>query len=99
LIFAPFVGVNHHWQNVMFGFAFLFYETATSFIWLFKVFLESMEKNQPKTIFTDQDSAMEKAIKEVMPNACHRLCLWHIAKNAPPHLGTLKSNQKFQSLL
>jgi hypothetical protein len=25
--------------------------------------------------------------------------LWHIAKNAPPHLGTLKSNQKFQSLL
>jgi hypothetical protein len=48
LIFAPFVGVNHHWQNVMFGFAFLFYETATSFIWLFKVFLESMEKKSTK---------------------------------------------------
>ncbi|PNX78819.1 protein FAR1-related sequence 5-like [Trifolium pratense] len=99
LICAPFVGVNHHWQNVMFGCAFLFDETATSFTWLFKVFLESMENNQPKTIFTDQDSAMAKAIKEVMPNACHRLCLWHIAKNAPSHLGSLKSNPKFQSLL
>jgi hypothetical protein len=98
LICAPFVGVNHHWQNVMFGCAFLFNETSTSFNWLFKVFLESMGNKQPKTIFTDQDGAMAKAIGEVMPNTSHRLCLWHISKNAPSHLGDLKSDQKFQSL-
>ena len=28
LICAPFVGVNHHWQNVMFGCAFLLDETT-----------------------------------------------------------------------
>ncbi|XP_028065625.1 protein FAR1-RELATED SEQUENCE 5-like [Camellia sinensis] len=32
LICAPFVGVNHHWQNVMFGCAFLLDETTNSFI-------------------------------------------------------------------
>ncbi|KAK2452081.1 protein FAR1-RELATED SEQUENCE [Trifolium repens] len=46
----------------------------------------------------DQDGAMAKAIGEVMPNTSHRLCLWHISKNAPSHLGDLKSDQKFQSL-
>ncbi|CAL0316337.1 unnamed protein product [Lupinus luteus] len=59
----------------------------------------SMGNQQPKTIFTDQDAAMAKAIKEVMPNTSHRLCLWHIAKNAPSHLGALNSDHKFQCLL
>ena len=42
LICAPFVGVNHHWQNVMFGCTFLLDETTDSFKWLFKSFLNSM---------------------------------------------------------
>jgi len=98
LVCAPFVGVNHHWQNVMFGCALLLDETSVSFTWLFKVFLESMGNKQPKTIFTDQDGAMAKAIAEVMPDTRHRLCLWHIAQNAPSHLGSLNSNHRFQSL-
>ncbi|XP_057421165.1 protein FAR1-RELATED SEQUENCE 5-like isoform X2 [Lotus japonicus] len=98
LICAPFVGVNHHWQNVMFGCALLSDETSASFTWLFKVFLESMGNKQPKTIFTDQDAAMGKAIEEVMPNTIHQLCLSHVAKTAPSHLGNLNSNHKFQSL-
>ncbi|CAJ2640429.1 unnamed protein product [Trifolium pratense] len=68
LICAPFVGVNHHGQNVMFGCAFLSNETSISFNWLFKVFLESMGNKQPKTIFTDQDEAMAKAIGELNLN-------------------------------
>jgi len=99
LICAPFVGVNHHWQNVMFGCALLLDESSTSFNWLFKVFLESMGDKQPKTIFTDQDAAMAKAIADVMPKTSHRLCLWHISKNAPSRLGDLKSDRKFRSLL
>ena len=34
LICAPFVGVNHYWQNVMFGCVFLLDETIDSFKWL-----------------------------------------------------------------
>ncbi|XP_055960664.1 protein FAR1-RELATED SEQUENCE 5-like [Mercurialis annua] len=52
----------------------------------------------PKTIITDQDKAMSNAIGKVVPNTSHRLCLWHIAKNAPSHLGSLNSNDEFQRL-
>ncbi|XP_056160407.1 protein FAR1-RELATED SEQUENCE 5-like isoform X1 [Syzygium oleosum] len=89
MICAPFVGVNHHWKNTLFGCAFLLDETAESFIWLFDVFLKSMGNKAPKTIFTDQDQAMAKAIRMVFPNTQHRLCTWHIGKNANqniPHL-------------
>ncbi|KAK3423692.1 hypothetical protein EUGRSUZ_F00557 [Eucalyptus grandis] len=89
LICAPFVGVNHHRKNTLFGCAFLLDETANLFIWLFEVFLKSMGNKAPKTIFTEQDHAMAKAIQIVFPNTQHRLCTWHIEKNANkniPHL-------------
>ena len=98
LICAPFVGVNHHWQNVMFGCAHLLDETTNSFTWLFKSFLDSMGNRSPITIFTDQDQAMSNAIGEVFPNTHHRLCLWHISKNALSCLGDLNSNSEFMYL-
>ena len=82
----------------MFGCAFLSDETTTSFEWLFKTFLESMGGKQPKTIITNQDQAIGNAIKNVFPNTRHRLCLWHISKNAPSHLGGLNSNREFHNL-
>ncbi|KAK9985987.1 hypothetical protein SO802_030938 [Lithocarpus litseifolius] len=71
LICAPFVGVNHHWQDVIFGCAFLLDETTTSFKWLFKSFLDSMGNRSPITIFTNQDQAMSNAIEEVFSNTHH----------------------------
>ncbi|KAL4304060.1 hypothetical protein GQ457_10G006960 [Hibiscus cannabinus] len=76
----------------MFECAFLLDEVATSFVWLFKSFLESIRNQAPKTIMTDQDHAISKAIEEVFPNSCLRLCLWHISKNVPSHLGSLNAN-------
>ena len=76
----------------MFGCALLFDETAVSFNWLFKVFMESIGHKQPKTIFTGQDAAMAKVIEEVMSSTVHQLCLWHISKNALSHLCDLKSD-------
>ncbi|XP_038698084.1 putative protein FAR1-RELATED SEQUENCE 10 [Tripterygium wilfordii] len=61
-------------------------ETTSSFIWLFESFLESMGNKAPKTIFTDQDQAMSNAIEKVFPNTRHRLCEWHIAKNATTNI-------------
>ena len=53
MICVPFVGVNNHWKNVLFGCAFLLDETTASFISLFETFLELMGNQKPKTIFTD----------------------------------------------
>ena len=40
--FAPFIGVNHHKQTIIFGAALLYDETIDSFKWLFKTFLSAM---------------------------------------------------------
>jgi hypothetical protein len=39
LICATFVGVEHHWQNVVLGCTFLLDESVASYVWLFKSFL------------------------------------------------------------
>lgn len=96
LICAPFVGVNHHSKNVLFGCAFLVDETTESFVWLFETFLEAMGNRQPKTIFTDQDQAMSNAIQVVLPEACHQHCLWHISENANQKLGDLYAHPEFK---
>ncbi|KAL6124995.1 hypothetical protein ACLB2K_077503 [Fragaria x ananassa] len=57
-----------------------------TYIWLLRTFLESMKGKIPKTVLTDSDEAMRKAIEIVMPEARHRLCIWHIGKNAFTHL-------------
>ncbi|KAF8029665.1 hypothetical protein BT93_E2174 [Corymbia citriodora subsp. variegata] len=95
MICAPFVGLNHHWKNVLFGCAFLLDETIASFVWAFQSFLEAMGNKAPKTIFTDQDHAMANAIKTVLPNTNHRLCVWHIGKNAMHHIGHLLGKPGF----
>ncbi|XP_038711714.1 protein FAR1-RELATED SEQUENCE 5-like [Tripterygium wilfordii] len=97
MICAHFVGVNHHWKNVFFGCAFLLDETTSSFIWLFESFLESMGNKAPKTIFTDQDQAMSNAIEKVFPNTRHRLCEWHIAKNAATNIPQLYGQPEFKN--
>ncbi|XP_034680220.1 protein FAR1-RELATED SEQUENCE 7-like [Vitis riparia] len=37
---------------------------------------------KPISVVTDGDKAMRKAIKKVLPHACHRLCSWHLQRNA-----------------
>ncbi|XP_074264903.1 protein FAR1-RELATED SEQUENCE 5-like [Silene latifolia] len=98
LICGAFVGINNHWSNVMFGFAFLANEKQESFEWLFNVFNESMGTDTvPVTIFTDQDLAMKNAIDEVYKTSRHRLCQWHIQQNAISHFGLLKHDRVFQN--
>ncbi|KAK4589794.1 hypothetical protein RGQ29_020396 [Quercus rubra] len=98
MICAPFVDVNHHWKNVLSGCAFLLDETTASFTWLFETFLESMGNQKPKTIFTDQCQAMKNAIRVVLPDTCHRLCLWHISKNAAENLPRHYGNPEFKKI-
>ncbi|RWR80203.1 protein FAR1-RELATED SEQUENCE 5-like protein [Cinnamomum micranthum f. kanehirae] len=87
LTFAAFVGCNHHGQTTLFGCGFLPNEKTESFEWLFRKWLEAMSFSPPKRIITDQDLAITKAIKNVMPNTVHRYCLWHILDKLPSNLG------------
>lgn len=50
--FAPFVGVNNHFQSTFFGCALLREETKESFAWLFETFKECMNGKLPIGILT-----------------------------------------------
>ncbi|KAK7290067.1 hypothetical protein RIF29_04223 [Crotalaria pallida] len=77
-----FSGKNHHVQTVLFGCALVCDETTATYKWLLKTFLVAMCNKHPTSVVTDGDNAMREAIKEVFPNATHRLCAWHLQKNA-----------------
>jgi zinc finger SWIM domain-containing protein 3 len=67
--FDEFVGFKHFRETVVFGAILLYDETFESFKWLFETFLKAHIGKQPKTIFTDQDTAMGKTVKEVFLEA------------------------------
>ncbi|XP_057785251.1 protein FAR1-RELATED SEQUENCE 5-like [Salvia miltiorrhiza] len=96
LVCAPFVGINHHKNNVLFALAFLSDETTKSFEWLFNCFLESMNWKEPGIIFSDQCQALMNGIDFSFQTSCHRLCQWHINQNAPSHFGSLNGNATFK---
>ncbi|KAF7841298.1 protein FAR1-RELATED SEQUENCE 5-like [Senna tora] len=82
-------GFNHFKGGVISGAALLYDETTVSFKWLFETFLKANLQKRPQTIFTDQDQAMAKALREVMPEVYHGLCTWHLMQNGIKHLGNL----------
>ncbi|KAK4783516.1 hypothetical protein SAY86_007890 [Trapa natans] len=86
LPFAPFTGVNHHGQPVLFGCAFLINETEASFAWLFNKWLMAMSGRPPASITTDNDPVIGSAIAQVFPEARHRFCKWHIFKQCQEKL-------------
>ncbi|XP_028120064.1 protein FAR1-RELATED SEQUENCE 5-like [Camellia sinensis] len=47
-----------------------------------KTFMEAMGNKAPVSVLTNGDKAMREAIKRIFPDARHRLCNWHLGKNA-----------------
>jgi zinc finger SWIM domain-containing protein 3 len=86
LPFVPFVGVNHHRSTVVFGGAILSDETTRSYIWVLETFLLAMRQKHPRSLITDGNGAMARAIYVIMPRAFHRLCSWHIEQNMIKHI-------------
>ena len=76
------VSVNHHHQTVVFGCALLMDESIATYEWVLETFLIAILNTKPISVVTDGDKAMRKAIKKVLPHACHRLCSWHLQRNA-----------------
>lgn len=98
LPFAPFTGVNHHGQPVLFGCALLIYESEGSFVWLFKTWLEAMSGRPPVSITTDHDRVIRAAINHVLPDTRHRFCKWHIFKECQEKLShVLSEHHNFEA--
>jgi hypothetical protein len=81
LLFVPFISVGHHRTTVVSSCGTLSDETVLSYIWLLTAFLNAMRQRHPRSLVTDGDDAMMKAIEIVMPRADHRLCSWYIEQN------------------
>ena len=92
--FAMFLGVNHHKQTIIFGAALSYDETVESFMWLFETFAKEMSGKKPKTIFTDQDLAMAKALVFKWLETYHRLCIWNLYQNVAKNLSGVFVNSK-----
>ena len=96
MICAPFLGLNHHRQHVLFGCAFLLDESRESFTWLFETFMKAMGRRQPKTIFTTECRAIVMAVEKTLPNSQHLLCKQLVCQNAKQHLSMCFEQPEFE---
>ena len=77
-----FSGVNHHLQTIVFGCGVVSDEFERTYVRLLEKFVETMKGKSPKLVITDGDLSMKNAIQRVFPDAKHRLCGWHLIRNA-----------------
>ncbi|XP_057744669.1 protein FAR1-RELATED SEQUENCE 5-like [Arachis stenosperma] len=94
-----FSGCNHHGQTVIFGSCLLSNETTEMYKWLLKMFVEAMGGKSPKAVITDRDLAMRDAIKNIFPDATHRLCGWHLQRNACENIKNPNFLRDFKGLI
>ena len=93
-----FVGVNHHRASVLFGAAVLSDETAETYVWALKMFKLSMAESgpPPPSVLTDGDEAMHKAMVDELPKSRHRLCAWHVMRNAKEKIRDHETYREFK---
>ncbi|KAL4318602.1 hypothetical protein GQ457_18G013120 [Hibiscus cannabinus] len=88
--FVVLVGVNHHRNTVPFGCALIVNEKEDTYVWVLEQLIAAGDGYKPLTVITDRDKAMTNSISKVLPEAKHRLCLWHLLRNVK-----LYGNRKF----
>ncbi|KAL2990295.1 hypothetical protein AAZX31_11G191000 [Glycine max] len=71
--------------TIVFAAAIVTDETEETYVWLLEQLLVAMKGKAPCSIITDGDLAMRNAITRVMPGVSHRLCAWHLLRNALSH--------------
>ncbi|XP_073157628.1 protein FAR1-RELATED SEQUENCE 5-like [Henckelia pumila] len=98
MIFALFVGVNHHHQTIVFGGGFLSDEKTESIIWLLNKLIEAMPKGEPNMIITNQNPTIMEAIAIAFPQTVHRYSLWHILNKLPHKVHPVNFCDYYQSI-
>jgi hypothetical protein len=94
-----FSGVNHHNQSIVFCGAIVCDETEETYVWLLEQLLEAMGGKSPTSVITDGDLAMRNAIRRVFPDCHHRLCAWHLIRNACTNIGKKQFVRKFKQCM
>ncbi|XP_072064276.1 protein FAR1-RELATED SEQUENCE 5-like [Arachis hypogaea] len=74
----------------------VFCESHESYIWVLEQFLECMQGKALQFVITDGDPAMQIAIQFVFPDAHHRLCAWHLLRNATSNICDPSFTQLFK---
>ncbi|XP_077227488.1 protein FAR1-RELATED SEQUENCE 6-like [Tasmannia lanceolata] len=95
MLFATFMGVNHHGQSVSLGCGLVANKTKETYLWLFKAWLKAMSNRPPISIITDQCHSIQAAVAEAFPGARHCWCLWQILKEVPEKLAPLSRDTQF----
>jgi hypothetical protein len=94
-----FSGVNHHNQSIVFCGAIVCDETEETYVWLLEQLLEAMGGKSPTSVITYGDLAMRNAIRRVFPDCHHRLCAWHLIRNACTNIGKKQFVRKFKQCM
>ncbi|XP_052107881.1 protein FAR-RED IMPAIRED RESPONSE 1-like [Arachis duranensis] len=92
-------GVNHHNQTCVFVAAMVSCESQDSYKWVRRQFLECMRGKAPKAVITYGNPSMRLAIMHVFPDAHHRLCAWHLLRNATAHVSQPRFTQLFKQCM
>lgn len=94
-----FSGVNHHNHSIVFCAGIVCDETEHTYVWLLEQLLEAMGGKSPTSVITDGDLAMRKAIGKVFPKCHHRLCAWHLLRNASTNVNNNQFVLKFRNCM
>ncbi|XP_006664901.1 protein FAR1-RELATED SEQUENCE 6-like [Oryza brachyantha] len=90
-----FTGVNNHGQTVLFGTGLLSDLGVDSYVWLFRAFFACMKGCYPAAIITEHYNAILDAVRDVLPQVKHRLCLYRIMKDVTENL---KAHAEFKTI-
>ncbi|KAJ4787752.1 FAR1-related sequence 1 [Rhynchospora pubera] len=74
-------------------------ENDETYRWLLEAFLEAMYQVRPESVITDGDLAMGKAIKSILKGTTHRICSWHMERNAKKYIHGKSAIEKFHKLV
>ncbi|KAL7265415.1 hypothetical protein ACSBR1_003232 [Camellia fascicularis] len=98
----PFVilaGMSNHFMTIIFGCALFPNEIMETYMWVLEMLMEAMDGQRPISVVTDGDRAMRQAIERVIPNCRHRLCSWHLEKNALTNVHIPEFTNDFAQLM
>jgi hypothetical protein len=94
-----FSGVNHHNKSIVFCAAIVCDETEETYVWLLEQLLAAMGGKSPTSVITDGDLAMRNAIRRIFPDCHHRLCAWHLIRNACTNIGKKQFVRRFKQCM
>lgn len=78
-----FSGINQERQNIVLAYALIREDIYSNYYNVFGTFFNKfLEENNPKTIITDVNYEMARALQSVIPaNTIHLFCQWHVKRS------------------